>query len=283
MLRRRLPKGLATVAFVLVVGAFQSCGGGCGGAPTAPAAPAATPVPAAVTQNFFCVAFDIATGEGQEFDVQLPAKEALRGVEDWNVTATNVDLYFGYWGCPNWRAMVDGGCAVLSRDISAAKPAQFTQNILDNDLRVDPGKPRAKVVYAYNASGTRTQGIIQLSLTTNGPAPTSGALRARWFLPRRPARRLVRPAEVAAGAEEVVPARATEHRRPTRAGSAAARGPLPRAATTASGAAPKTVPVRARGTAGSTVSSALARCVETAPRTGHTRCFATCSARSRAS
>jgi hypothetical protein len=214
MLRRRLPNGLATVAFVLMVGAFQSCGGGGGRAPTAPAAPAATPSPAAVTQNFFCSAFDIAAGEGQEFDLQLPATGALRGVGDWNVTATNVDLYFGYWGCPNWRAMVNGGCTVLSRDISAAKPAQFTQNILDNDLRVDPGKPGARVVYAYNASGARTQGVIQLSLTTGGAAPASGGPTCAAVPPPPPAPRLV--LLVAAEAEEAR-VRATERPRRTRA------------------------------------------------------------------
>jgi hypothetical protein len=165
----------AKVAFAAVVWvSLGSCGGGGGSTPTTPAQPAATLVPAAVTQNFFCSAFDIGAGEGAAFDVQLPTTGALRGVADWNVTGTNVDLYWGYWGCPNVRAIVNGGCTVLGRDTSTAKPAQFSQNILDNDLRVDPGKPGARIVYAYNPTGARTQGIIQLSLTSNGAAPTSG-------------------------------------------------------------------------------------------------------------
>ena len=69
------------------------------------------------------------SNEGSFTEFILPAGGTLRVQANWTSASDNIDIYMSYHGCPNLRAILNGGCVILAEDKSATKPAQISVEI----------------------------------------------------------------------------------------------------------------------------------------------------------
>lgn len=163
---------------------LASCGGGSPASPAAPSGgiPTPTPTPAAQTTVLACVPFSgLQQNDGLMVDFKIPGTGTpgsgttvgvLRIVSDWDEAATDLDILYSFWGCPSLRAILNGGCRVYGSDQSLSKPAQYVTNVASHDLTVDPGNPGARIAFLSNKGPRPASGVLQVTFTVGGQAPT---------------------------------------------------------------------------------------------------------------
>lgn len=98
----------------------------------------------------------------------------LRITGDWNESASDADLLYTFAGCPSVQAAVNDGCRIYGGDQGTSKPAVFETQVLSHDLTVDPTAPGARKVFVYNKGPQSVSGVLQVTFTTGGPAPSGG-------------------------------------------------------------------------------------------------------------